>query len=87
LRRVHGQLFQPGLDEHVAREQAAPGRFGDHADGQPILRVRTGEAVLHKQVAALQVGQQAPVLRVEVGGIHRPVDLAPPTLCRGWRVL
>ena len=60
---------RPGLDEHVAGEEAVPGRLGDHPDGQSIRWVGPGEAILDEEVFPLEVSQQ-PVLQ---GGRSAPV--------------
>ena len=69
------------VDEHVPREQAVPGLLGDDADRQPVARVGAGVAVLHEELAALDVVEQPLVQRVEVPRLDRPVDLAPPDAC------
>ena len=54
------------VDEHVAGEQAVPGLLGDDPHRQPVARVGAGVAVLHEQLAALDVVQQPLVQRVEL---------------------
>ena len=66
------------LQEHGAREQAVPGLLGDDADGQAVLGIGAGVAILHEDVAALQVALQARQQRAEVFAGEGPVVLAPP---------
>jgi len=42
------------LHEHVAGEQAVPGLLGDDADGQAVIGIGAGIAILHEHVAVLQ---------------------------------
>ena len=54
------------LQEHGAREQAVPGLLRDDADGQAVVGVGAGVAILDENVAALQIALQAGQQRVEV---------------------
>ena len=53
-------------DEQVARKQAVPGVLGDDANRQAILRIGTGVALLHEQLAAGQRLDDVVVERVEL---------------------
>ena len=66
------------LQEHGAREEAVPGLLGDDADGQGVLGIGAGIAVLHKDVAALQVALQAGQQRAEVFAGEGTIVGAPP---------
>ena len=72
------------LQEHGARKEAVPGLLGDDADGHGVLGIGPGIAVLHKDVAALQVSLQARQQRAEVFAGERTIVGAPPdALFRG----
>ena len=47
------------LQEHGAGEEAVPGLLGDDTDGHGIIGIGTDIAILHEDVAALQVALQA----------------------------
>ena len=74
------------VDEHVLREQAVPGLLGDDPDGQPVPRIRARVAILHEQLASLDVVEHPAMERVEELRLDGPVHLAPPdlVLARGF---
>ncbi len=91
-RRDHGKfrhvmsqcILTPNLQEHGARKQTVPRLLRDDADGQAVLRVGAREAVLHEDIAPLQVALQARQQRAEILAGDGPVVLAPPDfLLRG----
>ena len=65
-------------NEHIADKQAVPCILADHPDGLPVAGVRAREAVLHKQVLALQKPHHALIKAVESFLFKGPVDGAPP---------
>ena len=86
LRFKGGQVPGGRDDEEVAHEQALPRQFLDEADRQAVLGIRAGVEILHEEFLVLQVRDDVAAQRVEVGGLDRPVDLAPPdiALARGF---
>src|SRR5271166_967039 len=53
LRDVLCQLLLVQLNEHIARKQIVPCGFSNDSEGQTVSRIRSGTAVLHKQIFAL----------------------------------
>ena len=90
-RRDHGEfghvppqrILTPNLQEHGARKQTVPRLLRDDADGEGVLRVGPGVAVLHENIAALQVALQARQQGAEILAGDGPVVLAPPDLLLG----
>ena len=78
LRPVHPRRGRRSPDEHIAGEQAVPGRLGDHPNRDAIERVSPDKAVLNEEVPSLQVRQEPLVEALELLGIHGPVDGPPP---------
>ena len=52
LRLEVAQLLLGRVDEHRPREERVVGVAGDDADGDPLLRISTGERVDHVEVVA-----------------------------------
>src|SRR5664279_3194473 len=73
-------VFAVDLQEHGARKQAVPRLLRDDADGKAVLRVCAGKAVLHENVATLQVALQARQQGAEILAGEWPVVLSPPDL-------
>lgn len=48
----------PDFQKHGARKQAVPRLLSDDPDRQAVFRIRAREAVLHENVAPLQVALQ-----------------------------
>ena len=67
-------------DEEISREEIVPGQLVDHADRKPVDRIGARVDILDEEFFARQRAQQIPMKRVELGRIHRPVDLAPVDL-------
>ena len=86
LRAVFVERFLvPGADEHVPGEEALPGLGGDDPDGESVLGVGAGVAVLDEQVAALEVGGHPPAQAgVPLGG-EGVVVATPPDVGVGVR--
>ena len=76
-------LGAANLHEHVAREEAVPGLFGDNPDGHAVIRVGRGIAILHEHIAALQESGHTGDQRAELFGAERAVVLAPPDIVLG----
>ncbi len=76
-------ILTANLLEHGARKQAVPGFLRDDADGQAVLGIGTRDAVLHENVATLQVALQARQQRAEILAGEGTVVLAPPDLLLG----
>src|SRR5262249_1848532 len=74
-------------DEHVAREQAVPGLLGDDAHGQTIVRIGAGKEILDEDVAAAQVRGDPHLQPVEDVPGDRTVDITPPDVVGGGRIL
>ena len=55
LRPVHPGCDRSSSDEHVAGEQAVPGRLCDHPNGDAIERVGPDETVLNEDIPSFQV--------------------------------
>jgi hypothetical protein len=64
----------------VTRKQAVPRLLGDDPDRQAIARIGAGIAVLDEELLALAIVQHPLMHGIELGGLDRPVDLAPPDL-------
>ena len=58
----------------LPREQRVPGALRHHANRKRILGVRSGETILHKQLAALERLHQPRINLVENLRRHRLVD-------------
>ena len=72
-----GQFGGRRLNEHIACEEIMPGGLGDHPDRQAEGRVGASVAILHENLAPLQIGGGALVQNVERLGGDRSVNLAP----------
>jgi len=75
------------LHEHVAGEQAVPGLLGDDADGQAVIGIGAGIAILHEHVAVLQEPLHTREQRAELIAAEGPVVLAPPDVFLGGMLL
>ena len=71
------------LGKHRPRKQAVPCLLRDDADRQTVLLVGARVAVLHKDVAALQISLQPRQQRTEAFAGERPVVGAPPDFVFG----
>ncbi len=87
VRREVAQRVRLRTDEHVAREQAVPRAFGDHADVQPMLGVRAGVEILHEDVAVLEIGGGQRAQMREGGLVRRAVHRAPPDVVAARRLV
>ena len=69
------------LEEHVPREERVPGLLGDDPDRQPVVGVGAAEAVLHEEVAPLEVALQPAEELVELlgakGRLYAPHQMFP----------
>ena len=74
-------------DEQIADEQVLPGEFVDEADRQAVFGIGAGVEVLDEELLALQVRDDVAPQHVEVRGVDRLVDLAPPDLRFARRLL
>ena len=93
-RRHHGELRLEACqvrgrrhDEQVPDEQVLPGQFLDEADRQAVVGIGAGVEILDEQLLALQVRDDVAAQHVEVRGVDRLVDLAPPDLRFARRLL
>ena len=55
-------------------------KFGDDANRNAVFRIGSGEAVLHKNIASLQVVERTLEKVVELRLLERAIDLPPPNM-------
>ena len=75
------------LQEHRAREQAVPRPLGDDAYGKSIRGIGPREAVLNVQDLVVEGLHDLVVQRVEPLRVDRTVDLPPPDVRGGGRLV
>ena len=72
------ELARVRLQKHVAGEKRLPSVLADHPYPQPEIGVGAGVAILHEQLAIIEIIDDAAVQAFEIGPFERPVDIAPP---------
>ena len=80
LRFMGLEICIGAADEHGPGKKVVPGSLGDDADRQLIAGIGAGVAVLDEDIFALKIGRHTTQEVVELAGISRTVDLAPPDL-------
>src|SRR5262249_33266682 len=80
LGAMRGELLRLRSGEEVVREEAVPGRLGDHPRGDAVGRVGSDETVLHEEWPPLQVREQAQPELVETLLRHGLRHVAPPDI-------
>ena len=74
-------------DEDLPGEQIVPGILRHDPDRDPMGGVDPCKAVLHVDVASLQIGEEPPVESVEAGRIEGAIDRSPPDPILGGGLL
>ena len=87
LRLEAGQIRRRRHDEQVADEQVLPREFLDEPDRQAVFGIGARIQILDEQLLALQVRDDVAAQHVEMRGVDRLVDLAPPDLRFARRLL
>jgi hypothetical protein len=87
LRLEAGEISRGGHNEEVPDEEVVPRQLLHEADREPVGRVGPGVQVLHEQLLLAQVRHHVRAQGVVLGGLHRPVDLAPPDVAGAGRLL
>ena len=87
LRLEAGEIRGRRHDEQVPDEQVLPREFLDEAHRQAVLGIGAGIQILDEQLLALQVRDDVAAQHVEVRGVDRLVDLAPPHVRFARRLL
>jgi hypothetical protein len=77
LRREAHHFFARRTAQQIADKQRVPGKLGDHAHLDAMLRISTAIQVLHEQAFALGMGQEVALQRLEVVRRHRLVVVPP----------